>query len=73
MIKYYLLLDNIRLMKIPVMRLAGEIRRRKRIHDTYLCLPSFTEMHKYVSPVLYGLTLDFKVFRLTRQQSVCSR
>ena len=55
MIKYYLYLDNIRLIKRPVMRAAAENRRRKRVHGTYLCHPSFTEMHKYVSPVLYGL------------------
>ena len=47
-----------RLTKMPVMRAAAENRRRKRVHDTYLCLPAFTEMHKYVSPGLYGLTLQ---------------
>ena len=40
---------------MPVMRAAAENRRRKRVHDTYLCLPAFTGMHKYVSPGLYGL------------------
>ena len=43
MIKYYLYLDNIRLIKRPVMRAAAENRRRKRVHA-----------HIFVSPGLYG-------------------
>ena len=43
MIKYLLYLDNIRLIKRPVMRAAAENRRRKRVHA-----------HIFVSPGLYG-------------------